>query len=90
MMNPMPKLTQVLSLLYQKENQRNHISLVQPTVKSAALVNRTVNNILETTRMLLVRVMLRGMIARKVTIEGIIWNVPTVMVPIILGIDVII
>lgn len=90
MMNPMPKLTQVLSLLYQKKNQRNHISLVQPTVKSAAFVNRTVNNILETTRMLLVRVMLRGMIARKVTIEGIIWNVPTVMVPIILGIDVII
>nr|XP_017225246.1 PREDICTED: uncharacterized protein LOC108201479 [Daucus carota subsp. sativus] len=40
MMNPMPKLTQVLALLQQEERQRNHVNSAQPTIESAALMNK--------------------------------------------------
>lgn len=40
MMNPMPKMTQVLALLQQEERQRNFISPVQPSIESAALLSK--------------------------------------------------
>lgn len=44
MMNPMPKLTQVLYLLQQEERQRSHVNLAQPAIESTVLMNKTVPN----------------------------------------------
>lgn len=43
MMNSIPKMTQVLSLLQQEERQRSHINLAQPSIESAVLMNQTGN-----------------------------------------------
>lgn len=44
MMSPMPHLPQVLALMQQEERQRSHVNSAQPTIKSAALMSKTVNN----------------------------------------------
>lgn len=41
MMNPIPPLTTVLSLLQQEERQRNYVSLSNTAVESAALMSKT-------------------------------------------------
>ncbi|XP_074375739.1 uncharacterized protein LOC141717521 [Apium graveolens] len=41
MMNPMPSLPSVLSLLQQEERQRNHVHLAQPTIESATLLSKS-------------------------------------------------